>query len=171
MILYRDTDGRLYTRRPTDPFYTDAEKGERFYPDAEGRPVRADGSVVEGEIVKKFVYTFDEYVTLYPEAEDYRAWLTSKQERPGNRVVILQGLPGWGCHAGHMMNVTLYRAFTHPTHPQYSTPPTVLLNDGDDRYARKTFATDEEAEAGLAELIELAPFHPGELKDFGYNME
>ncbi len=170
MTLYRDTNGRLYTRRAADPFFTDAEEGHQFYADAEGRPVRADGSVVEGEVVTKFVYTFDEYVALYPEAEKSRAWLTGKQERNGNKLVLLQGLPGWGCHPGNVMNVTLMRAWTHPR-GLYSTPPTVLINDGDDGYARKVFATDEEAEAGLAELIQMAPFYPWELKEFGYNME
>lgn len=165
MILYRTTTGLLHTRSPQDQFYLDGQSGDKLYINVEGKPVDAEGKVIEGEIVTKFVYTIDEYCKAFN--YQHRPFLENKR----GQVAIVQTYPGWSAMAGTMNIVTFYPFFKHPRDEKYNNPPTVLVNDGDDAYARKVFKTDEEAQIAYNELLSLAPFTRDELIAFGYVME
>ncbi len=169
MILYRTTDGTLLTRKPDEQYYTEPFAGKALYVSDDGRPVGDDGQPIPGEVVTKFVYTVEEYLAAFPKAEKNRAWLT--RDRNGGELILVQTLPNWGCMVGNCYIVTYRPRFDHPKNPKYSMRPTVLVNDGDDAYTRKTFDTEEEARQAFEELKALAPFVMSELDGFGFVRE
>ena len=156
---------------PKDQFFTSPITGDAFYVGDNNMPVNPDGTPIEGEHITKFVLSIDEYILLSPEAKKHEGWLKRDQDRPGTVVLLMQAEPCWSCMPGGMYIVKKWNAFKHPKNDQYSMRATVLVNDGDDAYARKEFDTNEEADQALEDLKLLAPFHMGDLVHFGYNRE
>jgi len=108
------------------------------------------------EAKPKFFDTFDEYVKVYKDGEDWRRMV-------GDHVLI----------AGYStcLEGDYYIAFAvHSKHYKTGVPfHDVVVNDGDDGYVRKHCASYEEAEAVLQELKQLAPFHMSEIRAFGFD--
>jgi hypothetical protein len=167
MILFRTIGGNVLVRKPNDQFFTDDNRdstGEKFYVNLEGWPVNADGIELVGGFVTTFSYTADEFIKAFPQAEEYRRFLTERHAK----LAIVQSLPPWAWFVGSFYIVTCYPAYTNTKHPQYSRKPCVIVNDGDDSYMRKYFETDAEAEAAFSELLALAPFIMPDLDAWGY---
>jgi len=166
-MLYRTNTGEVLVKR--DQYYID-KGGNVVYTDFNGIPVDQEGKPIEGSKVDKFVYTFEEYVKLYPQGEDYRNWFTVRRMK-GSITLIFQTYPNWSCMPGCMYNVYYTPRFIHPKNEKYNMKPRVAVNDGDDFTICKFFETEEEALAGLEELKSLAPFEMAELTDFGYKYD
>ena len=172
MILFRTLTGKILTREPGHQYYVDDDIRRQeclgpLYVGADGKPYDRAGNLIDGEVLTKFWYTIPEYLALYPEWH----WLATEVRREGIESMLVQTYPNWSCMPGCVWTVDYWPAFKHPVNTKYSTPATVLLNDGDDFYSRKTFATDAAAKQGFEELKELAPFHINELDAFGYERE
>ena len=165
MILYRTNNNQLLVRNSNEQFFTDKD-ANKFYTNFNGTPINSDGIEVTGKIVTKFHYTVDEFIAAFPEAEKYRNFLTNKR----GIVAIIQSTP-YAWFTGNTFILTYYPAFNHPGDTKYSTKPTVLANDGDDSYMRKTFKTEEEAQAAFNELLALAPLTMHDMTAFGYQPE
>lgn len=105
----------------------------------------------------KFFDNFDDYVKVHQDGEHWRHMVD-----PGH--ILLAGYST--CLEGDYYIAWAY----HGTHYKTKEPiHDVVINDGDDGYARKHCASFEEAEALLQELKQLAPFHLGEIRDFGFD--
>lgn len=105
----------------------------------------------------KFFDNFDDYVKVYPDGEHWRHMVDSGNILVAGYSTCLEGdyYIAWAQHQNH------YKT-GEPFHD-------VVINDGDDGYARKHCASYEEAEAALQELKQLAPFSLGEIRAFGFD--
>lgn len=178
MILFRTNDERfqhrwgrptMFHRKPDDQYFTDFDACKVYYVNETGFPIDDDGKPIAGEIVTKFVYTAEEYMKAFPEAEKYRNWLSRGRR---GEFAIVQALPwGYGCMIGHMNIVNYFPTFIHPVKANYFCKPNVCVNDGDDSYQRKTFETDAEALQCFKDVLTLAPFAMQELHALGFNAE
>lgn len=164
-MLFRTADNRLFVRNPNDQFFTD-ENETRYFVNHDGMPINQHGTLVFGRIITTMHYTADEFLAAFPQHEEYRRFLT---ERRGTLAVVQSVPPAWFC--GGFVIVTFYPNFVHPKNEMYNGKPCVLINDGDDGYMRKTFATDEQAKQAFDELLALAPWYMSELTAFGYKPE
>lgn len=124
--------------------------------------------------MKYYYSTFDEYVKDFPDGEIYREMATSENHiqqtlkknkkykfpKTDRMYWILKSyftcMPGGYC---------LVHIVTWVHLKQWK----VSVNDGDDMYMEKFFTTEDEAIKAASELIDLAPFHFDELKEFGYD--
>lgn len=166
MILYRTPTNDLFVRNPNEQFFTD-KNADRFYMNFDGKPTYSDGTEVAGHEVTKFYYTVDEFIQAFPEAEQYRNFLTDKR----GTVALVQSASNYTWFTGNTFILTYYPAFQHPKNDKYSTKPTVLANDGDDSYMRKVFDTEEEAQAAFNEILTLAPLSMQDMAALGYQAE
>jgi hypothetical protein len=168
MILFRTADDRILTRKPDEQYFTDDNdvKHTRLYLDHNGWPVNEHGTPIFGNFVTTMHYTLEEFAKAFPEKASKIKWLEGRQR---GKTALVQSLPpAWFC--GSFAIVHMYPAFEHPK-GLYKAKASVLVNDGDDGYMRKTFDTDAEAEAAFNELLTLAPWYMGELGALGYQPE
>ena len=97
----------------------------------------------------RFFNDFNEYAITYPEVEKLRRIYGSKE-------CFVATYADQSCLPGDY-----YAVFINQWHE-------VVVNDGDDGYVRKKCKDLQEAKLEVESLKKLAPFHYGELKEFGY---
>ncbi len=107
----------------------------------------------------KFFDTFDEYVAVYPDGEHWRHMVERK-----NGDILIAGYST--CLEGDYYIAWAQHQNSYKTGLPFHD---VVINDGDDGYARKHCASFEEAEAALQELKQLAPFSLAEIRAFGFD--
>lgn len=155
-MLFRTTDGELLFKK--NNVWIDRD-GEIFWGDL---PYKA-GVILGGRVVTKMFYDdIDEYKKDFPEEKcaDYHFFGGREQ------TFLIQTYPYYRCITGSFLSVSIQKPGLYD--PVYSS---VLVNDGDDGYARKMFETFEEAVEEAEKLKLLAPFTMDELGFFGYQVE
>src|SRR5581483_11634823 len=115
----------------------------------------------EAQAKPPFFNNYDDYAKVYPNAN----W----RHMVGGGKVLIATYEGQSCLPGDYYIAWVLHC-QHFKTKEWITE--VVVNNGDDGYVRKTFATVEEAEQQLEDLKALAPFHYSELVDsFGFGWD
>ena len=118
----------------------------------------------EAQAKPPFFNTFAEYVTVFPKGARWK----SSIEQP-SKTILLATYEDFSCVEGDYYIAFVSDYTHHKTKKRYIE---IVINDGDDMYARKDCASLEEAEQELENLKFLAPFYCGTLVDeFGYRWD
>lgn len=163
MILFMKRDKNIIFKKKGDEFFYDG-KGKQWYVNDNGEPLDENGDVLSGEFVSKMYYTVDEYIEMYPNAKRYKRFLEGNY----GKSMIVRSYPPEAWFLGNVLMVRYVPSLIREGLSKYDIQPSVVVNDGDDMYMRKIFQSDQEAEVGFNELLELAPFNMSDLKSFGY---
>lgn len=127
---------------------------------------------VEARSKPAFFDTFDDYVKAFPEGEHQGF------RRMAEKGCLIATYEGQSCLEGDYYLVHIYEWRAYGNKPDGRVDyrartgeiiAEVVVNDGDDGYARKRVANRQEAEQEVENLKMLAPFYYGTLvSDFGY---